>query len=152
MTSSSNITDNDWVPCPECGGEGKYEVEVAVVDHMRGGYLQDVTVLQDVAVMQKIGVKTKMGIRKTDGTFEIYDLTVTDAKTKKIVLATPETYETTTGGPFDPATIPKIDFGCVAYFGPTDSVGIRAIVKSIQPDADLSAQIVAYDEAPELWS
>ena len=44
MTSSSNITDNDWVPCPECGGEGKYEVEVAVVDHMRGGYLQDVTI------------------------------------------------------------------------------------------------------------
>ncbi len=46
MTSSSNTTDNDddWVTCPDCGGEGEYEVEIAVVDHMRGGYLQDVTV------------------------------------------------------------------------------------------------------------
>lgn len=42
MTSSSNTTDNDddqWVQCPVCGGEGEYEVEFAVVDHMNGGYL-----------------------------------------------------------------------------------------------------------------
>ena len=40
MTSSSNTTDNDdWVECPVCGGEGEYEVEYAVVDHMDGGFL-----------------------------------------------------------------------------------------------------------------
>ena len=41
MTSSNNTTDNEdeWVECPVCGGEGEYEVEYAVVDHMNGGYL-----------------------------------------------------------------------------------------------------------------
>jgi hypothetical protein len=41
MTSSNNTTDNEdeWVECPVCGGEGEYEVEYAVVDHMRGGFL-----------------------------------------------------------------------------------------------------------------
>jgi DnaJ-class molecular chaperone len=45
MTSSSNTTDNDddqWVTCPDCGGEGEYEVEIAVVDHANGGYLAGV--------------------------------------------------------------------------------------------------------------
>lgn len=41
MTSSNNTTDNEdeWVECPVCGGEGEYEVEYAVVDHMNGGFL-----------------------------------------------------------------------------------------------------------------
>ena len=42
MTSSNNTTNNDeWVICPECGGWGEYEVEVAVIDHMNGGYLTE---------------------------------------------------------------------------------------------------------------
>ncbi|MEL0116920.1 MAG: hypothetical protein VW739_04325 [Pelagibacteraceae bacterium] len=41
MTSSSNTTANDYVECPLCGGEGQIEVEVAVVDHMNGGYLKE---------------------------------------------------------------------------------------------------------------
>ena len=41
MTSSNNTMDNEdeWVECPVCNGEGEYEVEYAVVDHMNGGYL-----------------------------------------------------------------------------------------------------------------
>lgn len=37
--TSTNSTMDDEVVCPLCGGEGKYEVEVEVIDHMRGGYL-----------------------------------------------------------------------------------------------------------------
>lgn len=41
MTSSNNITASDRAVCPMCGGEGQIEVEVAVIDHMDGGYLKE---------------------------------------------------------------------------------------------------------------
>ena len=38
MTSYSNQYPKE-IECPECGGEGRCEYEVAVVDYEHGGYL-----------------------------------------------------------------------------------------------------------------
>ncbi|MDA7891193.1 hypothetical protein N9B14_01380 [Akkermansiaceae bacterium] len=42
MTSSSNTTFSDYVKCPDCGGDGEYEVEVAVIDHSNGGFIKGI--------------------------------------------------------------------------------------------------------------
>jgi len=114
--------------------------------------MQSITSMQGVTSMQKVGIVTKMGIRKNDGTFEVYSLTITTTPTNNLVPATPITDETMAGAAYDDATIGKIDLDCLVYLGPTDTAGARMIVKEIIPQGDMTAQIVAYDEAPGLWS
>ena len=116
------------------------------------GLIQSVTSMQGVTSMQDIGIQMGMGIRKTDNTFSVYPISNASGTTSVIVPSPAITDSTTTGGPWDDATISLIEPGCLVYFGPTDVEYIRLIVTDIRWSQNFLAKITAVDEAPEIWN
>lgn len=109
-----------------------------------------------VTSMLDIGARTAFAVRRTTGvsTVHVTDA-ATDGETATLVPDAPLTRQTTDGSIYDIAdgnsTIDQIEPGCLVAIGPRENVTTRVIVADMRFSKDLTANITAVDEAPELW-
>lgn len=126
--------------------------EVDVYSELDMLNLADITNFFSTPDMLIVGLQSAIAIRQTDGEHLIKTLANASGKSAVLEMATPFAVATTTGGPFDPDTIPTVDEGCLVVVGIVGSEYKRYIVSEIQPQDEMVASLVVVDEAPELWS
>lgn len=107
---------------------------------------------KDIPIVQDAGLTTSVAIRNTDGTITVHLLSNATGDASVLTFVTPVADATTTGSPFDPATISKIAEDCLVIIGISGKQYKRLVVTDIAPDVDLTATITAVDEAPQIWS
>lgn len=141
----------DWASESDAGDIGTLlldaEVKVFNEDDMH-----DTADMHGVTDMHEVGLISGVAIRETDGAVSTHTLSNATGWTDRIKLATPVAVTTETGGPFDGGSVDSIAEGCLVAIGIAANEYNRMLVFEVLPGPDLTARIIAVDEAPEIWS
>lgn len=103
--------------------------------------------------MLEVGLHTGIAIRRTDGATSVHALSNAAGETDTLMFETPVPNDETAGSPFDGGPlIAEIGEGCLVVAGLAGRETKRLIVSEVSNGKDLTANITAVDEAPQIWA
>jgi len=127
------------------------QIDADLVMKNSGGVetIAEVSTVEEVA---DVGLTMACAIRRVTGETTIHALQNVEGMSDVLTFTSPIANDTTSGGPRDPATIPEITSGCLVTIGPLGQEYRRMIISQMIPGQDMTFQMTAVDEAPELWA
>lgn len=127
------------------------QIDADLVMKNSGGVetIAEVSTVEDVA---DVGLTMACAIRRVTGETTIHALQNVEGMSDILTFTSPVANDTTSGGPRDPATIPEITSGCLVTIGPLGQEYRRMIISQMIPGPDMTFQMTAVDESPELWA